>query len=444
MAAVASNVTPLRQIILEIDESSGSQEWRLILELPTLLCNSSCPVDVDVSSTAVRVSTCVDAAGARPSIVGLFELPPESNCIDQTAAVCKLRRRHGQLVVTWPATTVEAIRKVNAAAAAADVLPAKVTPAKANADSTAEADAECAETTDASDAATSNEAGQTPQPRANLHDVSAKPLDYSKFDGLVENDVGLQHDEVVARWRRHRNLRLMRGEDPLDMEEWCRRRARLPTGQELDPPGRGLWCKTNLEEAFEEDATNVKEDQDSSLLPLAAPELAGALLKQSGSKSIDATKWARTALRTELVKACATDRHSVQSPDLHIDAIVHGVEIGTGNAVVVARPDQSFLCVFSFRVDISFCVKVAERPAPGEQTPELRFTGNIAIAELTSGSPSHLLPQLMRTSLQSPKPSAGHLSTMRPILLRLEISLAHFVERFRRRFTEWPSEAERS
>jgi len=439
MAAVPSTMMPLRQLSCDLKESSGSREWRLILELPTSFCNSSCPVDVDVSSTAVRVSTSVDVAGVHPPAVGFFELPPGSECIDETSAICKLRRRHGQLVVTWSAAAVKAVREVNTADMASE--PTTVTQAKARG-----ADVESVARTDAAEELP-NGVGQPPQHRPNLHSVSAKPLDYSKFDGLVENDVGLQHDEVLARWRRHRNLRLMRGEDPLNMEEWRRRRAHLPPGQELDPPGRGLWCKTNLEEAFDEIASNAKEDfGESPLLPLAAPELAGALLKQAGSKSIDATKWAQAALRTELVKACATDRHAVHSPDsdLHVDAIVHGVEIGTGNAVVVTRPDQSFMCAFSFKVDVTFCVNVAERPAPGEQAPELRFTGYVAMAELTSGNPSHLLPELMRTSLQSPKPSARHLSSMRPILLRLERSLAHFVERFRRRFAEWPSEAERA
>lgn len=280
--------------------------------------------------------------------------------------------------------------------------------------------------------------------------AAAASLDYSRFENISEEDATLQPTEVDALWQRHRKLRLMRGEEPLDFAEWRKRRAQAAAAGRADPdlPGRGLWCRTNMEEDFDREARRVDSPPDDELPALPAPELLSHLRGAPHAKSVDATAWARKELHGELVKACATDRGipaegpgAVLAKDFRTDAIVYQVQVGEGNAALVAEGEH-YLCGYRFKVDVSYSVNIAERPLPGqEEGAQSRFMGDIAIPELVSGGAPGSVVKGMRTSLRDPKPSKQQLILLRPVLLRLELSLAYFVRRFERSFLMHPVEA---
>eukprot|EP00927_Polykrikos_kofoidii_P052119 TRINITY_DN45899_c0_g1_i1.p1 TRINITY_DN45899_c0_g1~~TRINITY_DN45899_c0_g1_i1.p1 ORF type:complete len:505 (-),score=90.72 TRINITY_DN45899_c0_g1_i1:26-1540(-) len=259
-------------------------------------------------------------------------------------------------------------------------------------------------------------------------------IDYSRFDGICEEDATLSDEEIAKLWQRHRRLRMMRGEDPLEKQQWRKLRAG-GLAAEVDPAGRGLWCKTNLDDEFEAAAAIVEPVADDQLPELPPPEMLTALAQAPGARKIDVTAWARNELRTELVKACATDRTVGHDADVRIDAIVHVVKIISGDAAIIVEADQ-MLCGYRFNVDVSFSVNVLEKPPPGSDTPiEFRQNGIVRMPELESGGVTGIeLTKKMQTSLDGKsKPATSHIFRLRQVLRRLECSLAYFVRRFDRR-----------
>lgn len=281
-------------------------------------------------------------------------------------------------------------------------------------------------------------------------------LDYSRFANIDEDEeeqAAPDPAKLKAQWDRHVRLRWMRGEEPLDLKKWqdcsarlaksARRRGEAGPAPLLDLAGRGLWCRTNLEEAFDKMSGEEEGPREEDLGPLTTPDILSAMSGAPGARIVDATHWARTALRTELVKACATDRTEALMPGseggehVRIDAIIGEVDVGEGNAAVVANEAEGhFLCAYRFKVDLSYSINIAERASPDEDPVEKRYLGDIGIPELVSG----VLPDFqkttaqMRTSLQVPKPPKKHMLALRPLLARLELSLAYFARRFEHQF----------
>merc|ERR1712032_1437666 len=108
-----------------------------------------------------------------------------------------------------------------------------------------------------------------------------------------------------------------------------------------------------------------------------------------------------------------------------------------GNAGVLTEGDR-MLCAYRFGADVTYSMNVMERPAPGSDDPvENRFDGDVKIVELVSGLSAEAATLRMRTSLREPKPKK-HVAVLRPVLNRLELSLAYFVRRFERRFLTYP------
>lgn len=143
-------------------------------------------------------------------------------------------------------------------------------------------------------------------------------------------------------------------------------------------------------------------------------------------------------------QACATDRIvGAKDANIRVDAIVYAVDVKDGNCGIIVDGSQ-FLCAYRFAVNVSYCVATSERPKEGGPPPEAKYMGDVAISELASGiaSPGAAYPealtQRMKTSLREPKPPKQHLSAMRPVLGRLELSLSHFVRRFERRLLAYP------
>jgi len=182
---------------------------------------------------------------------------------------------------------------------------------------------------------------------------------------------------------------------------------------------------------------------DDQLPTLPPPDLLSAMKSAPGAHVADATTWCRNTLKVELVKACATNRgvdpgSKEFDPDIRIDAIVYGVEVKEGNAAVLVQEEEGqFLSAYRFKVEASYSVNVSERPAAGELPLQQQFSGQIEVEELTSG----LLPSLealtakMRTSLPKDLPKK-QLKLVRPLLGRLELSFAYFVQRFERQFLQ--------
>jgi len=169
-----------------------------------------------------------------------------------------------------------------------------------------------------------------------------------------------------------------------------------------------------------------------------------ALSSAPGARRADATSWAKQALQSELLYACATDRTASLMPgvetneDLRLDIIVAEVKVGDGNAAVLGHgegAESQLLAAYRFKVEVAFCISLSERPAPGAppgDPADGRFMGDVHIPELVSGvlPDFEALTQRMRTSLRSPKPPKKHLAALRPLLERLERSLAYFSWRF--------------
>merc|ERR1712194_544953 len=169
-------------------------------------------------------------------------------------------------------------------------------------------------------------------------------------------------------WKKHERLWRMRGETPLPFDEWQRCRARLGNagpaaadgsgGGELDLPGRGLWCTTNMEDAFDSMASADEKPPDEELPSLGVPDMLSAMTSAPGAEVVDAKAWAQDALRKELIHACATDRTEslfigVAAKDVRLDAIAMEVNVGDGNAAVLAQRDEgSFMCAYRFKVEV--------------------------------------------------------------------------------------------
>merc|ERR1712061_290577 len=95
----------------------------------------------------------------------------------------------------------------------------------------------------------------------------------------------------------------------------------------------------------------------------------------------------------------------------------------------------SFMCAYCFKVDVVYSANVAERPQPGQESAEAQYIGDVTIAEFVSGGITlECLPKKMKTGLRDAKPPKRHLVALRPVLSRLESSLAYFARRFERRF----------
>eukprot|EP00933_Yihiella_yeosuensis_P019941 TRINITY_DN16080_c0_g1_i1.p1 TRINITY_DN16080_c0_g1~~TRINITY_DN16080_c0_g1_i1.p1 ORF type:complete len:523 (-),score=97.89 TRINITY_DN16080_c0_g1_i1:121-1656(-) len=294
-----------------------------------------------------------------------------------------------------------------------------------------------------------------PSAKVSIDEVSKKSasasnsnsLDYSRFEDVNEEDAGLSNSELQKAWQRHKKLRRMRGEEPLDFEDWQKGRARMR--EIMDPAGRGLWARTNMDDTFDEEASTIDKPPDEELPSFPGYEYFSALRSAPESKTLDATAWAKQALRDELVKACATDRQlqlaslpkgeSRRPEDFRTDVIVHTVDVNEGNACLVSHEDH-YLCAYRFKVNISYSVNLLERPLPGDETGgHLQFQGDVSIPDLVSGGPPGSVTEAMRTSLRAPKPGKLHMALIRPLLMRLELSIAHFVRRFERRFLLKPT-----
>lgn len=436
-----------------------------------------------------RAAVLLEADGRRVE----FNMPADAlEFIDDDQATCKLHRRRGHVVITWPSTgkrpspsqpTVHASATLVAEAAAGENVEAQVMPSatcehqpaalncivdhdpgpRAKAGQRDSLDySRFASIGDDDDDAVGGCGGGSPfevvsrpvapSPVACREDTGitsrrftrSTSLDYSRFDDLHEDDATLDPAEVEKRWRRYAKLRRMRGEEPWDLSKWRKLRAKGNDQLELNPPGRGLWCKTNLEDEFERMADLDEPLTDDQLPPLAAPDVLSALSSAPGSHVTDATAWARRTLQVELVKACATNRGigpdaREYNSDIRVDVIVLNVEVNGGNAaVLVQETEGTFICAYRFGVEARYTVNISERPAHGEEPLQQRFSGEIVVDELTSG----LLPSMeavtshMKTSLPKdvPKP---FLKLLRPLLGRLELSFAYFVCRFERQLLQW-------
>jgi hypothetical protein len=296
---------------------------------------------------------------------------------------------------------------------------------------------------------TSNSA-PTPASASSVPPKRSLELNYARFEEVSEEDATVPLAELEKKWHQEAQLQRMRGETPEGFAEWQRRRAKLGNlSLEEAPTGRGLWSRTNMEETFATEARRAADEQptDAELPALSPPDLLSAMTSAPGAQVMDMTKWARGILREELVKACATDKSAgVANADVRVDAIAYNVDVGDGNTAIVLD-GQQFLCAYRFSVSVAYCVAISERPVDSEVAPEAKYMGDITISELASGIAApgtgylEALTKRMKTSLRDPKPSKRHLSAMRPVLGRLELSLAYFVRRFERRLLAYPSTA---
>jgi len=224
--------------------------------------------------------------------------------------------------------------------------------------------------------------------------------------------------------------------DPLGFTEWKQRRSPECGSKAVqDPKGRGLWCKTNLENEFEVEATRIDDPPDSELPQLPPPEMltgCGAMLQKMGQEVHDVTGWAKRFLQEELIYACATDKTDQAGTTARVDVIASEVNVGDGNAGM-APFNGNLICAYRFSVKVSFCVNVAERLDPSKAPTETRFMGVVEMSEVTSGIEIPALPGKMKTSLLGEKPQKQHLALIRPLLVRFEKSVAYFWRRFERR-----------
>lgn len=432
--------------------------WVLTLTVSNQLLGSSSEESpaIHVSSTAIRIEACDGA-------VSSYSLPAEVGVIDTDRAACRISRRRNELRITWPAEEGAGCDGVGVSKKFACVTDAqdceRVVEREGDLERTAQVrdsldysrfagiGAEQKEEIVSAEAPIRIQTGDTVDSAPNFKASIIAPgvpvtkgakaaIDYSRFEDVDEQDATLTPAEIDALWHKHCKSRRMRGDQPMAFDAWRRARAKCAGTQEsLDPPGRGLWCRTNFEEAFEKEAGVPDSPLDDQLPALAPPEHLSALKDAPGASMEDVTAWAKDRLKEELMKACSTDRSSRPvSADVRIDAITHSVELEGGNAAVVVEGGQ-FLCGYRFRAEVSYCVNVSERPAPAAAPKETQFFGDVRLSELKSGAQSFEdLASLMRTSLRDPKPPRGHLEAMKPVLAQFELSLAYFIRRFERRF----------
>jgi len=268
----------------------------------------------------------------------------------------------------------------------------------------------------------------------------------------------LPPEEQTRLYRRHRKLRLMRGEEPLSFEDWNAARIAGNTAEgtsadrsALDPSGRGLWRRTKLEDIFEDLSSMPDRPADDAIPQLATPGEVGERASNTAeTKRVDVSGWAKKLLKEEIKRACASDRSLAFQPggcrfngNLRVDAVIGRdtqatpVELGDGKCIVTL-PDQShtLMCGYGFRnCKAHYTVSVLQRPASGAgQAEAFLYVGLVEIDELRSG----LLPDYdafephVRISEPQPRPSDEHAAAIRPVLRRLRRSCAYFVRRFER------------
>lgn len=448
-------------VSLERSSAPDVDKWLLTLSLSESLIGGS-----KEAAPAIDVSACtVQVSAADGQAVGSYSLPSghEAGPIDSDAT-CRLQRRRRQLQISWlaaalPAPPVEVATSTeektscqsDVQVATEDKSKMVSASAKGSIDYSRFAGIGDDEDSDSEEKRAARLAqAQVEPPKPTAAQQRTVPgrsqqrgaIDYSRFSDLDEDDATLSEAELDKKWQRHCKLRKMRGEEPLSLQEWRRKRSRWKNdmGDELDPEGRGLWCRTNMEEQFEQDASTTDRPTDEDLPVLAKPDILSAMAQAPGAQTRDETRWAKDALQRELLKACASDRSSSSRPaDVRVDVIAHSVDVGDGNAAMVIE-GGGYLCAYRFTVKLAYCINVAERPPPGQQQgTEHRIQGDIHIKELASGCQGiEELTALMRTSLQEPKLSKAMMARLRPLLGRLERSVAYFVRRFERRFLERP------
>lgn len=436
--------------------------WVLTLRVSDQLLGSSSEQSpaIQVSSSAVRIDA-FDGGTAS------YSVPADMGAIDSDRAVCRISRRRSELRISWPVSEcvernppvavaactgvadvyrtgvlahgsgVESDELLDGAAVARDALDYSRF-ANIGAEEREEVELAaplvCSPPKDKDQSAPSFKAGAVVR-SVPVAKGAKTAIDYSRFEDIDEEDATLTPAEVDSLWRKHCKSRRMRGEQPMPFEAWRRARARCVGAHEpVDPPGRGLWCRTNLEEEFEKEAGVADNPPDDQLPALAPPEHVSALKDAPGARIEDVTSWAHGRLKEELLKACSSDRSSgLVGVDVRIDAIAHSVELEGGNAAVVIEGGQ-FICGYRFTAAVSYCVNVSERPAPGTAPKETQFFGDIRLPELKSGAQTfEEIAKTMRTSLRDPKPPKQHLDGMKPVIARFELSLAYFIRRFERR-----------
>lgn len=370
------------------------------------------------------------------------------------------RKKKGRLTISWPA-----MAKVSAAAVVPEAIAAPVIPAAPECpalekgaarvsldysrfDGIEEDDMQPSANAPApvSQAIPPPMPATAPSPKRSAGGYAE--LNYSRFEDMSEEDATVPMVELEKIWRQQAQLQRMRGESLEGFAEWQRRRAKQHNASDSgNATGRGLWCRTNMEEAFTAEAQRAADEKpsDADLPALPAPDMLSCMMSAPGVEVVDVKKWACGALREELTKACATDRAAgCKDPSIRVDAIVSTADVGDGSAGIGVEAQQ-VLCAYRFAVKVSYCVAVSERPVEGDSPSEAKYIGDVIISELASGiaaaGPAYqeALTQRMKTSLREPKPPKRHLAAMRPVLGRLELSLAHFVRRFERRFLAYPA-----
>merc|ERR1712113_398001 len=111
--------------------------------------------------------------------------------------------------------------------------------------------------------------------------------------GISEVDASLSAQELEELWLKHQKGSRMRGEEPLSFEAWRRRRAR----GELEVFGRGLWCKTNMDDIFDKEVGRRDQPPDDQLPNLTPPDVMSAFSKSPNVQVVNVTDWARSVLK---------------------------------------------------------------------------------------------------------------------------------------------------